>query len=44
MIGFLTTVFTLICFITWYMLASTLIYAPFYFILVRLYSCSLMST
>ncbi|KAH9834521.1 uncharacterized protein C8Q71DRAFT_849356 [Rhodofomes roseus] len=42
--GFLTTVFTLICFITWYMLASTLIYAPFYFILVRLYSCSLMST
>ncbi|KZT68544.1 hypothetical protein DAEQUDRAFT_727637 [Daedalea quercina L-15889] len=40
----LTTVFTVICFITWYTETDTLIYSIFYFILVRLYSCSLVST
>ncbi|KAH9936923.1 hypothetical protein B0H21DRAFT_758526 [Amylocystis lapponica] len=40
----LTTVCTLICFVLVVKQADTLVYAPFYFILVRLYSCSLMST
>ncbi|KAH9918455.1 uncharacterized protein B0H18DRAFT_668496 [Fomitopsis serialis] len=40
----LTTVFTVICFIFWYTSTDTLIYAVFYWVLIRLYSCSLVST
>ncbi|KAH9834525.1 uncharacterized protein C8Q71DRAFT_145752 [Rhodofomes roseus] len=40
----LTTVFTAICLIIWYTSTDTLIYSIFYFILVRLYSCSIVST
>ncbi|KAI0316910.1 hypothetical protein OF83DRAFT_201820 [Amylostereum chailletii] len=41
---FLTTMCTFACLVSWLASTSTLIYAPFFFVLVRLYSCSLMTT
>ncbi|KAI0729738.1 hypothetical protein C8Q72DRAFT_827620 [Fomitopsis betulina] len=40
----LTTVFTVVTLVLWYVATDTLIYSPFYWVLVRLYSCSLVST
>ncbi|EIM84219.1 uncharacterized protein STEHIDRAFT_169981 [Stereum hirsutum FP-91666 SS1] len=40
----LTTLCTLACLISWVTSTNALVYALFYFILVRLYSCSFMST
>ncbi|KAH9982030.1 hypothetical protein BGW80DRAFT_1261096 [Lactifluus volemus] len=41
--GFLSLVFATICLVTAICYPCTLIYAPFWFILVRLYSCSFMA-
>ncbi|KZS99735.1 uncharacterized protein LAESUDRAFT_732913, partial [Laetiporus sulphureus 93-53] len=40
----LTNIFTIITLIAWLIWTKTLIYATFYFVLTRLYSCSFMST
>ncbi|KAH9012808.1 hypothetical protein EDB85DRAFT_2296552 [Lactarius pseudohatsudake] len=41
--GALTLVFTITCFATFVRFTHTLIYAPFFFILVRLYACAFMA-
>ncbi|KAJ7167210.1 hypothetical protein C8R43DRAFT_984506 [Mycena crocata] len=40
----LTSIFNIVCMTMWIKENTTMIYATFYFILVRLYSCSFMST
>ncbi|KAI0297483.1 hypothetical protein B0F90DRAFT_886832 [Multifurca ochricompacta] len=41
--GALTLIFAVSCLVTFARLSRTLIYAPFFFILVRLYSCAFMA-